>query len=179
MQTDHHEVSSNRKDERFPDRKEELGKYGKKTPNTPATVFTIQENVQPGRGSLIRKTQIELLDYDLDELLRPLKLHYLRWILFDNDTKFMYIGIFDTDFDKYTEDAVMLFNQLGRESIFTHLEGFPEDGMTNVAAFAKFVRDHQLDSFFEYARYPGVTGDEVLKAIKIKDAFSEMLDQMQ
>ncbi len=156
-----------------------IGKYGAIKPKTPANGFTILANVKPGRGELIRQTQTELLQYDLDELLKPLKLHYLRWILFDNDTKFMYIGIFDTDFDKYTEDAVMLFNKLGRTSIFTHLEGFPEDGMTNVAAFAKFVRDHQLDSFFEYARYPEVTGEEILKALKIKKSFSDILDEMQ
>jgi len=33
-------------------------------------------------------------------ILAPLKLHYLRWVLFDNDTRFMYQGIFDTDFDR-------------------------------------------------------------------------------
>ena len=42
------------------------------------------------------------------DVLAVLKLHYLRWALFDikGDTYFMYQGIFDTDFDKYTEDAV-------------------------------------------------------------------------
>ena len=43
------------------------------------------------------------------------KLHYLRWVLFDigSDTHFMYQGIFDTDFDKYTDDAVALFTKSG------------------------------------------------------------------
>ena len=43
--------------------------------------------------------------------LAPLKLHYLKWVLFDigSDKYFMYQGIFDTDFDKYTDDAVALF----------------------------------------------------------------------
>jgi hypothetical protein len=45
--------------------------------------------------------------------LAPLKLHYLRWVLFDNDTRFIYQGIFDTDFDKYTEDAIALFGKAG------------------------------------------------------------------
>lgn len=40
-------------------------------------------------------------------------MHYLRWVLFDDDTRFMYQGIFDTDFDKYTEDAVALFSKAG------------------------------------------------------------------
>ncbi len=158
---------------------EVVGKYGTIKPKTPANGFTIIANLKPGHADLMRKQQAELAGLDLDEILKPLKLHYLRWIIFDNDTRFMYIGIFDTDFDKYTEDAVMLFSSLGRASIFTHLEGFPEDGMTNVASFAKFVRDHQCDSFFEYARYPGVTSEEILSALQVKRSFSDMLDHMQ
>jgi hypothetical protein len=158
---------------------QQIGKYGPLKAKTPANGFTIVAKIKPGHADIMRKQQAELVGLDLDEILKPLKLHYLRWVIFDNDTRFMYIGIFDTDFDKYTEDAVMLFNSLGRTSIFTHLEGFPEDGMTNTAAFAKFVRDHQCDSFFEYARYPNVTSEEILKALELKKAFSAMLDQMQ
>ena len=88
---------------------------------------------------------------------RPLKLHYLRWVLFDNDTRFMYQGIFDTDFDKYTEDAVVLFGQAGVNTVFENLEGFPMDWKTNPDAFIKFVRDHQCPSFLEYGEYPYVT----------------------
>jgi hypothetical protein len=34
-------------------------------------------------------------------------------------------------------------------------------------------------SFLEYGKYPFVTADEVKKALKLKDAFSGMLDLMQ
>ena len=34
-------------------------------------------------------------------------------------------GIWDTDFDKYTEDAVALFTKLGLNTTFENLEGFP------------------------------------------------------
>ena len=56
-----------------------------------------------------------------------LKLHYLRWVLFPikGETYFMYQGIFDTDFDKYTEDAVTLFSITGISTVFENLEGFP------------------------------------------------------
>jgi hypothetical protein len=40
----------------------------------------------------------------------------------------MYQGIFDTDFDKYTEDAVALFKTVGVNTVFENLEGFPEEG---------------------------------------------------
>ena len=67
------------------------------------------------------------------DCLAVLKLHYLRWVLFDigKDTYFMYQGIFDTDFDKYTEDAVNLFTLLGINTVFENLEGFPADWKTN------------------------------------------------
>jgi hypothetical protein len=59
------------------------------------------------------------------------------------------------------------------------LEGFPKDWKTNAPAFIKFVREHQHPSFLEYGEYPFVSADEIKKALKLKAAFSNMLDQMQ
>src|SRR5689334_12694182 len=159
----------------------EKGKFGSVMPKTPANGFTIIANVKPGRAPTIRAyaASVERAVQENPDVLAPLRLHYLRWVLFDNDTRFMYIGIFDTDFDKYVEDAVMLFKQSGIVTVFEQLEGFPEDWRENPAAFAKFAREHQAPSFMEYAEYPNVTGVEVVKAAKLRRAFSDMLDQMQ
>jgi hypothetical protein len=115
------------------------------------------------------------------EALAPLRLHYLRCVLFDvgSGLHFQYQGIFDTDFDKYTEDAVQLFTATGVTTVFTNLEGFPEDWKENPDAFIKFVRDYQVPSFLEYGEYPYVSADEIKKALRLKAAFSDMLDQMQ
>ena len=160
----------------------EHGKYGPIFPKTPANYgFTIIANIKPGRAEAVRdygRRLEEAVKAD-PEVLAPLKLHYLRWVLFDNDTRFMYQGIFDTDFDKYTEDAVVLFRQTGIDTVFENLEDFPEDWKTNSAAFVKFVRDHQCNSFLEYGEYPFVSSDEIKKALALKAAFSEMLEQMQ
>jgi hypothetical protein len=160
------------------------GRYGPIYPQTPACYgFTIIAKIKPGREDTIRaygKT-IETAIADLPEALAALKLHYLRWVLFDigKDTYFMYQGIFDTDFDKYTEDAVALFTKYGVNTVFENLDGFPEDWKTNVPAFVKFVREHQCPSFLEYGEYPYVTADEIKKALKLKAAFGDMLDLMQ
>ncbi|MFL5353934.1 hypothetical protein [Archangium sp.] len=160
----------------------EKGKYGPIYPKTPACHgFTIIANVKPGRAEAIRSYGERLakaLEPD-PYLLAPLKLHYLRWVLFDNDTRFMYQGIFDTEFDKYTEDAVVLFRKAGLDTAFENLEGFPIDWKTNTPAFITFLRDHQCPSFLEYGEYPYFTSDEIKKALKIKAALSEMLEQMQ
>ncbi|ABK69894.1 hypothetical protein DIQ79_30320 [Mycolicibacterium smegmatis] len=36
-----------------------------------------------------------------------------------------------------------------------------------------------MPSFLEYGEYPYVTADEIKKALRLKSAFSTMLDQMQ
>jgi hypothetical protein len=162
----------------------EQGNYGPIFPKTPANYgFTIIAKLKPGRESAMRAyadTIQKTLPTD-PGLLSPLKLHYLKWVLFDigKDTYFMYQGIFDTDFDKYTDDAVALFTQLGLNTAFENLEGFPEDWKTNVPAFVKFVRDHHRPSFMEYGEYPYVSADEIKKALRVKKALGQMLDQMQ
>ncbi|HKP28618.1 MAG TPA: hypothetical protein VJU15_04420 [Gemmatimonadales bacterium] len=162
----------------------ENGRYGPVYPRTPACYgFTIIAKVEKGREEAVRaygKT-IEGAIAGAPDALSVLKLHYLRWVLFDigGDTYFMYQGIFDTDFDKYTEDAVQLFNSLGVNTVFENLEGFPKDWKTNAPAFLKFVREHQRPSFLEYGEYPFVTADEIKKALRLKAKFGEMLDQMQ
>ncbi|QDV34754.1 hypothetical protein [Tautonia plasticadhaerens] len=163
---------------------QEQGRYGPVFPKTPACYgFTIIARIKPGTEQAIRSyaKRIEETIAGLPDALEMLKLHYLRWVLFDigAETYFMYQGIFDTDFDKYTEDAVALFSKYGIDTVFENLEGFPEDWKSNPAAFVKFVREHQRPSFLEYGEYPYVSADEIKKALRLKAAFSTMLDQMQ
>ncbi|HKU43696.1 MAG TPA: hypothetical protein VJR89_36305 [Polyangiales bacterium] len=157
------------------------GRYGSMMPVTPANGFTIIAKVKPGCAPAIRAygQKIESTIRESPEALAVLRLHYLRWILFDNDTRFIYMGIFDTDFDKYVEDAVMLFKSTGIATVFEQLDGFPTDWRENPAAFAQFCRDHQAHSFMEYAEYPDVTAVEVKKALTVKDGLSDVLDQLQ
>ena len=164
--------------------KAEPGRYGPIFPKTPACYgFTIIAKIIPDRERVFYEyaQNIEKGVAGQPDLLAVLKLHYLRWVLFPikGDTYFMYQGIFDTDFDKYTEDAVNLFGATGLRTVFENLEGFPADWQTNAPAFVKFVREHQCPSFLEYGEYPYVSADEIKKALRLKAAFSDMLDQMQ
>ena len=167
----------------FKDRVEQ-GRYGPIFPKTPACYgFSILAKIKPGtkKNFYDYAKRIEKGVAETPDFLAVLKLHYLRWVLFDigKDTYFMYQGIFDTDFDKYTEDAIALFSATGITTIFTKLEGFPDDWKTNPPAFVKFVRDHHHPSFLEYAEYPYASALEVKKALRMRKAFSTMLDESQ
>jgi hypothetical protein len=162
----------------------EQGRYGPIFPRTPANYgFTVIARVKPGREDAVRaygKT-IEQLVKDDPSVLASLQLHYLRWILFDvgSGLHFMYQGIFDTDFDKYIEDAIAIFNKTRIITVFVNMEGWPEDWRTNPPAVIKFFRDRQKPSFLEYGEYPFVTAGEVKKSLRVRSTLSTMLDQMQ
>jgi hypothetical protein len=81
----------------------ERGRYGPVFPRTPACYgFSIIAKVKEGREETVRaygKTIEETIAAS-PEALAPLRLHYLRWVLFDvgSGLHFQYQGIFDTDF---------------------------------------------------------------------------------
>ena len=104
----------------FPETAEQ-GRYGIVFPRTPANYgFSIVAKVKPGKEDAIRAygKNIEEAVAAAPDVLAPLKLHYLRWVLFDvgSGLHFMYQGIFDTDFDKYLEDALAIFASTGLPS---------------------------------------------------------------
>ena len=124
--------------------KVEQGRYGPIFPKTPACYgFSIIAKIIPGREPAVYEhaRNIEKAVAEQPDCLAVLKLHYLRWVLFDinGETYFMYQGIFDTDFDKYTEDAVALFSATGINTVFENLEGFPE-GLEDQPAGVRQVR---------------------------------------
>jgi hypothetical protein len=94
------------------------GRYGPTFPKSPACYgFSILAKIIPGREEVFydyAKT-IEKTIAAQPDALAVLKLHYLRW--FSSPSRetpiSLYQGIFDTDFDKYTEDAIALFGATG------------------------------------------------------------------
>jgi len=164
--------------------KVEQGRYGPIFPMTPACYgFSVLAKVIPGGEEHIynHAKVIEKAIADDPETLAILKAHYLRWLTFTikGETYLMYQAIFDTDFDKYCEDASYLFGKTGIRATFEALEGWPADYATNPSSIVKFFREHQCPSFLEYSEHPYVSCEEIKKALKLKAAFSDALDLMQ
>ena len=163
----------------------EQGRYGPIFPKTPANYgFTIIAKIKAGREEAIRAygKKIETAIAGDPTVLAPLKLHYLRWVLFNigGDTYFMYQGIFDTDFDPNLPRMRSLSSKKPASIRFSRtLKAFRRQWKTNAPAFVKFVREHQCPSFLEYGEYPFATADEIKKALNVKASSSSMLDQMQ
>src|SRR4051794_169752 len=87
----------------------EQGRFGAIFPRTPVNYgFTIIAKIKPGteRNFHAYARNIEAAVGGAPDVLHVLQLHTLKWVLFEIEgaTYFMYQGVFDTDFDKYTED---------------------------------------------------------------------------
>ena len=167
----------------FQDRVEQ-GRYGPIFPRSPLNYgFTIIAPIKPGteENFYAYARNIEKAVAEIPDVLDVLKLHTLKWVLFDigGKTYFMYQGVFDTDFDKYTEDAVAIFSATGLDTVFENLEDFPADWKSNPEAFINFVRKYHRPSFMEYAEYSYVSAKEVKSALAMKKSFGDVLDHMQ
>lgn len=167
----------------FPDHVEQ-GRYGPIFPRTPLNYgFTIIAKIISGREPAFHQyaRNLEKAVAESPDVLDVLKLHTLKWSLFDikGDTYFMYQGVFDTDFDKYTEDAIAIFSSTGIDTVFENLEGFPSDWKSNPESFIRFVREHHRPSFMEYCEYSYTTAKEVKSALAVKDGLAQTLDNMQ
>ena len=88
----------------------EQGRYGPIFPKTPACYgFSVIAKIIPGMEEHLYNNAkvMEKAIADDPATLAILKAHYLRWVVFTirGENYLMYQGIFDTDFDKYCEDA--------------------------------------------------------------------------
>jgi hypothetical protein len=159
------------------------GNHDPTKPMGKLNAFMIIGNCKPGQAQAVREMAASRAAaaswQEIHDLLEPLTIHYARWALINNDTQLLYAAIFDTDFDKYVEDAHHLFMTSGFPNFFEVMEGFPEDWKTNIPAFVRFFKERHNESIYEFSSYPGVTVAEIDKSLKLRRAFSDMLDQMQ
>ena len=51
--------------------------------------------------------------------------------------------------------------------------------MSDPEAIRKLLMETGVESFYQFEGYPGVTVEEIKKALKVRNAFSNMLDEMQ
>ena len=114
------------------------------------------------------------------ECLAVLKLHYLRWVLFDIGRNLLHVP----------GNLRHRFRQVHRRRDGTLLERRHQHSIQEPRRISGRLEDERsgvhrvlsrspVPSFLEYGEYPYVSADEIKKALKLKAAFSKMLDQMQ
>lgn len=103
--------------------------------------------------------------------------HFARWVVLPGGPDagtLLFASDFDGPWDTYLEDfagqAAASF-----DAIFSHCEGWPEQGVRDVAAFKEYVRRHEIAEQVYYRAHPAATVRQVGSALRLKAAMATLL----
>src|SRR5947208_2026693 len=144
----------------------------------PTSEFSLFFHVKPGHGDDLREALRTLQNhpgYRPGEYgMAVATIHEARFVLFDDDTRLLFITSFDGPWDAYMEDFFTSGPTLALfDAVFRHTEGY--DGLPDLAAVKAFILNAQVTAA-AYARNYGGTVKEVRKAQRVNAAFQQVLD---
>jgi hypothetical protein len=144
----------------------------------PTSEFSLFFQVMPGHGEALRAALRDLQDTpgyrpgDYDVAIATI--HEARFVLFDDDTRLVFVTSFDGPWDAYMEDFFTSGPTLALfDVIFRHTEGY--GGLPDRTALRSFVLGAQQTAA-AYARNYGGTVKEIRKAQRVNAAFQKVLD---
>jgi hypothetical protein len=144
----------------------------------PTSEFSLFFRVIPGQGESLRAALRDLQDTegyrpgDYGMAIRTI--HEARFVLFDEDTRLAFITSFDGPWDAYMTDFFSSGPTLGLfDVIFRHVEGY--GGLPDMQALHGFILGAQQTAGAYARNYPG-TVKEIRKAVRVNNAFQQVLD---
>jgi hypothetical protein len=106
--------------------------------------------------------------------------HFARWVVLTDGADggsllftSNYDGSWDTYIEQFATDAAESF-----DAIYSHCEGWPAGGATDIEAFKTFIRTRELPSDVYYRAYPTATVRDVKSALRLKQAWLALLDTL-
>ena len=144
----------------------------------PTSEFSLFFRVIPGHGEALRAALRDLQDTPGyrpgDYHVAIATIHEARFVLFDDDTRLVFVTSFDGPWDAYMEDFFTSGPTLALfDVIFRHTEGY--EGLPDRTALRSFILGAQQTAG-AYARNYGGTVKEIRKAQRVNRAFQEVLD---
>jgi hypothetical protein len=140
--------------------------------------FAVIAKIKPGQAAALREALRRLDSPERDESRRAAlrdfgTMHTARWVIIDDDTRFMFASEFDGSWDTYIDDFATTAIADVFSDIFAFAEGFPGIADPNVKDW--FVA-HQAPAVSFIASYPNLTTQQIWKNQRISDAFQAVLD---
>jgi hypothetical protein len=83
-------------------------------------------------------------------------IHFVRWVLIDEGRRLMMVSDYDGSWEAYIDEFAELI-LTGLDAIWETSYGFPPAGASDLPAFKRFLRSHQVASELYYSAYPEET----------------------
>ena len=104
--------------------------------------------------------------------------HFARWVVLPDDAdggNLLFTSNYDGSWDDYITDFAAQAAQ-SFDAIYSNCVGWPAGGATDIVAFKEYVQSHQYPSDVYYRAYPTATVGEVKSALKLRKAWTAVLD---
>jgi hypothetical protein len=80
-------------------------------------------------------------------------IHFVRWLVIDDGKRLMMVSDYDGSWESYIDEfAEMILS--GLDAIWETAVSFPPDGASDLPAFKRFLRSHQVPAEVFYSAYP-------------------------
>lgn len=138
-----------------------------------ATELTIIAPLKVGGAERLRKKMSDTFGDPNQKLVDRIgTIHDMRYVIFDNDTRFLFTSTFDGAWDPYIDDfATKIPDTI--DMLFEEIEGFP--GIRS-PGIKDWIVKHQVTATYFYSAYPSSSVRDVWKAMKIKGGLDVLLD---
>src|SRR5215203_6652430 len=143
--------------------------------------FMVIVKIKPGQADSLRKTIAGISNEFMtgtegrDALKDIGTLHDARYVILDNDTRFLFASVFDGSWDTYIDDFATTKIAENFELVFSHTEGFPGIAAPREQLKEWFVAG-QVPAQAFVSSYPELTTKQILKDQRVNEAFQAVLD---
>jgi hypothetical protein len=136
--------------------------------------FTLISTLKPGGAERMRKLMPNGFTVERQKNTDRLgTVHDLRFVIFDNDTRIIFASTFDGEWDPYIDDfATIVPDEI--DLLFHELEGYPGIHSPNIK---DWIAKQQVTATAFYSAYPNASVKDIWKALKIRAAFNNLLDE--
>jgi hypothetical protein len=139
-------------------------------------MFTGITKIKEGHAPALRQTLQKVSEERAGAIGKLGTIHFVRWAMFDNDTRLLFATTFDGDIEDYMRDFAEK-SPGGVNAIWSHCEGFP--GAEDFPKLRDYILAHEIETTGFYTAYPDLTVNSILQARDWKEKFEKFLDQIQ
>ena len=136
--------------------------------------FTIICGLKPGGAERMRKLFADGFTGERQKNTdRIATVHDLRFVIFDDDTRVLFVSTFDGDWESYINDfATIIPDEI--DLLFHECAGYPGIHSPDVK---DWIVKQQVTATAFYSAYPDASVRDIWKALKTKKAFDGLLDE--
>ncbi|MFF3327257.1 hypothetical protein [Streptomyces sp. NPDC002889] len=143
-----------------------------------SALMSVKEGHKEPMKATIQVFEDRLRDPRTQSSLERIGLRSLRFVLFDDDRRLMWLTSFESEWDPYVDDALAIIGLPVWADWLQHTNEFTiedVDAVTN-ADIKAFLQSGQIQAagFFDF--FGDVTQPQVTKALRVNKAFQQVLD---